>query len=100
MSLLAASPALFAAVAAAFGLVIGSFLNVVIHRLPAVLERRWRAECADLAGQPPPPAGETYNLVTPRSRCPACNAPIRAIHNVPVLSWLALRGRCAAFTLC
>jgi leader peptidase (prepilin peptidase)/N-methyltransferase len=96
VSLLAASPALFACVAAAFGLVIGSFLNVVIHRLPAVLERRWRAECADLAGQPPPPAGEKYNLVTPRSRCPACNAPIRAIHNIPVVSWLALRGRCAA----
>ncbi|HEU0224548.1 MAG TPA: A24 family peptidase [Steroidobacteraceae bacterium] len=96
MSLLAASPALFACVAAAFGLVIGSFLNVVIHRLPAMLERKWRAECAEPGGQAPPPTGEKYNLVTPRSRCPACHAPIRAIHNVPVLSWLALRGRCAA----
>ncbi|MGQ0429527.1 MAG: prepilin peptidase, partial [Gammaproteobacteria bacterium] len=96
MSLLAASPALFAAVAGVFGLVIGSFLNVVIHRLPLVLERRWRVECAELAGTPAPAAGEVYNLWTPRSRCPACHAPIRAIHNVPVVSWLALGGRCAS----
>ncbi len=96
MALLAASPALFAAAAGAFGLVIGSFLNVVIHRLPLVLERRWRAECAELAGTPAPAPGEAYNLVRPRSRCPACHAPIRALHNIPVLSWLLLRGRCAA----
>ncbi len=95
MPVMAFDPALFAAAAAALGLVIGSFLNVVIHRLPVVLERRWRAECADLAGLPAP-AGEKYSLVAPRSRCPACNAPIRAIHNIPVVSWLALRGRCAS----
>jgi len=97
VSLLAAHPALFAAVAGLFGLLIGSFLNVVIHRLPLMLERQWRAQCADLAGVAvPAEPGAALGLVTPRSRCPACSAPIRAIHNVPVLSYLALGGRCAA----
>ncbi len=96
MSLLAANPAVFAAVAALFGLLVGSFLNVVIHRLPIVLDRQWRAQSAELAGRPPAPEGAPFNLVTPRSRCPACAAPIRAIHNIPIASWLALRGRCAS----
>jgi leader peptidase (prepilin peptidase)/N-methyltransferase len=67
-----------------------------MYRLPLVLERQWRAQAAEVEGRPAPPEGEPYNLVRPRSRCPACQAPIRAIHNVPVLSYLALRGRCAA----
>ncbi len=96
MALLAANPALFAVVAGLAGLAIGSFLNVVIHRLPLVLERQWRAQAADLDGRPAPAEPEPYNLVRPRSRCPACQAPIRAAHNIPVLSWLLLRGRCAA----
>jgi len=96
VALLAASPALFASVAGLFGLAIGSFLNVVIHRLPLVLERQWRAQAAELEGRPPEAPGEPYNLLRPRSRCPACQAPIRSVHNVPVLSWLLLRGRCAA----
>jgi len=96
VALLAANPALFAAVAGLFGLAIGSFLNVVIHRLPLVLERQWRAQCAELAGSPPEPQGEPYNLVRPRSRCPGCQAPISAAQNIPVVSWLLLRGRCAA----
>ena len=57
------------------GLAIGSFLNVVIHRLPLMLERQWRAQAADLEGRPAPAEGEPYNLVAPRSRCPACQAP-------------------------
>jgi leader peptidase (prepilin peptidase) / N-methyltransferase len=80
------------------GLAIGSFLNVVIHRLPLVLERQWRAQAADLEGRPSPAEAEAeaFNLLRPRSRCPACQAPIRARHNIPVFSYLALGGRCAA----
>jgi leader peptidase (prepilin peptidase)/N-methyltransferase len=96
MTLLAANPALFAVVAGLAGLAIGSFLNVVIHRLPLVLERQWRVQAAELDGRPAAAEPEPYNLVRPRSRCPACQAPIRAAHNIPVLSWLLLRGRCAA----
>ncbi len=88
-------PAVLPWVAAAFGLCIGSFLNVVIHRLPRMLEREWRAECAALSGQAVP-AEAPYNLVVPRSRCPGCGHGITALENVPVLSWLALRGRCSA----
>lgn len=88
-------PAVFPWVALAFGLCIGSFLNVVIHRLPRMMELEWRAECAELAGQPLPPQ-ETYNLVAPRSRCPACGKGISALQNIPVLSYLALRGKCAS----
>ena len=90
-----AQPAVLPWVALAFGLCIGSFLNVVIHRLPKMLERGWRAECAELAGQSVPnePA---YTLVSPRSACPACGHRIRAWENVPVLSWLVLRGKCSA----
>jgi leader peptidase (prepilin peptidase)/N-methyltransferase len=76
------------------GLCVGSLLNVVIHRLPRMMEAGWRAECAALEGREAP-AQATYNLFTPRSACPACGAPIKAIHNIPVVSWLALRGRCA-----
>ena len=84
------------ALSALFGLLFGSFLNVVIHRLPLMLERRWAAECAELSGQPAPDEGTPLNLLQPRSRCPACQAPIHWYQNIPVLSWLALRGRCAA----
>ena len=80
--------------AGVLGLLIGSFLNVVIHRLPKMLERRWAAECAELSGQEVP-EGKPFNLVTPRSHCPGCQANIRWYQNVPVLSWLVLRGRCA-----
>ena len=105
--LLAQSPPAFIALAFAFGLLVGSFLNVVIHRLPKMLERQWREQCAELNAPPaqadrlaiepaaPAPAEPPYNLVVPRSACPACQAPIRSWHNIPVLSWLLLRGRCA-----
>ncbi|HJT61173.1 MAG TPA: A24 family peptidase [Burkholderiales bacterium] len=88
-------PAVFPWAALAFGLCIGSFLNVVIHRLPKMLEREWRAECAELAGQPLPPEPH-YSLVTPRSGCPACGHRISALENIPIVSWLVLRGRCKA----
>src|SRR6185295_8109505 len=87
-------PAVFPWVALAFGLCVGSFLNVVIHRLPRMMERAWRAECAELSGQEAPKE-EPCNLVVPRSRCPGCGRGIRALENVPIASWLALRGECA-----
>jgi leader peptidase (prepilin peptidase)/N-methyltransferase len=90
-----AQPAVFPWVALLFGLCIGSFLNVVIHRLPQMMEREWRAQCAELAGQAPAPE-ERYNLVVPRSACPSCGHAIGAWENIPLLSWLALRGKCAA----
>jgi leader peptidase (prepilin peptidase)/N-methyltransferase len=95
LQLLQTTPWLLITAAVLLGLVVGSFLNVVIHRLPRMLEQGWRAECAELSGNPLP-AGETYNLVLPRSRCPHCGHPIRAVENVPVLSYVALRGRCSA----
>jgi leader peptidase (prepilin peptidase)/N-methyltransferase len=88
-------PWLLIATAVVAGLLVGSFLNVVIHRLPKIMERQWRAECAELAGAPPAD-GETYNLLTPRSSCPQCGHRITALQNVPVASYLALGGRCGA----
>jgi leader peptidase (prepilin peptidase)/N-methyltransferase len=73
--------------------VIGSFLNVVIHRLPIMMEREWAAQCAELKGETPP-AGEPFSLARPRSRCPRCGHAITALENIPVISWLVLRGRC------
>jgi leader peptidase (prepilin peptidase)/N-methyltransferase len=89
------NPPVFAACAALLGLCVGSFLNVVIHRLPKIMERQWKAECAEVAGQEPAPP-ERYNLVVPRSACPACGHRISALENIPVLSWLVLRGRCTS----
>src|SRR5678815_1274645 len=88
-----AQPSVLPWVVLAFGLCVGSFLNVVIHRLPKMLEREWRAECASLAGQEPPKA-EPYNLVVPRSACPSCGHKISAIENVPLVSWALLGGKC------
>ncbi|MCC5868386.1 MAG: prepilin peptidase [Gammaproteobacteria bacterium] len=78
------------------GLLIGSFLNVVVYRMPIMLQRDWETQCAELREEAPPvhePA--RFNLVLPHSSCPACGTRIRAWHNVPVISWLLLRGRCA-----
>ncbi len=80
------------------GLVVGSFLNVVAHRLPIMMERAWRQQCADLARQPKPdipPGGTAFNLWMPRSACPDCGAAIAVRHNIPLLGYAMLRGRCA-----
>ena len=95
LDLLRESPAWLAAVAGLVGLCVGSFLNVVIHRLPRMMEAQWRAECAAVGGREPPREAP-LNLVTAPSRCPSCGTAIRAWQNIPVVSWLALRGRCAA----
>lgn len=92
--LLRSEPALWIGIAALFGLAIGSFLNVVVYRLPKMMERDWAAQCAELAGTELPPQ-PVCNLARPRSRCPSCSAPIGALHNLPLVSWIALRGRCA-----
>ncbi|HSI53699.1 MAG: A24 family peptidase [Ramlibacter sp.] len=89
------SPAVDAGLAGVFGLLVGSFLNVVIYRLPQMMEREWAAECAELAGKPVE-EGPVLTLSQPRSRCRKCGHAIRWYENVPVFSWLALRGRCSA----
>ena len=108
--LFATSPELFTATVAVVGLLVGSFLNVVIHRIPLMLERDWKAQATELlassaaggssaapavsAAAVPVATSAPFNLVTPPSRCPACGAPIRPWQNIPVISWLLLRGRC------
>jgi leader peptidase (prepilin peptidase) / N-methyltransferase len=82
-------------IAAAIGLCVGSFLNVVIHRLPQMLERGWQRECAELRGESAPELPR-YNLVVPRSKCPKCGHGITALENIPVVSWLVLRAKCSA----
>ena len=91
---LAAGSLLPAVLAAVFGLLIGSFLNVVIHRLPIMMQRESDNYVAHESGKPLPHT-ERYNLVVPRSACPQCKRQIGALENVPVLSYLALRGKCA-----
>ncbi len=94
LALLAASPGLLIGVCLVLGLLVGSFLNVVVHRVPIMLNREWAAQCEELAGREPA-AQPKYNLIAPRSACPSCQAPITAAQNIPVISWLVLRGRCA-----
>jgi leader peptidase (prepilin peptidase)/N-methyltransferase len=88
-------PVVATVVATAVGLCVGSFLNVVIHRLPKIMERGWHAQAAELRGETIAEAPR-YNLAVPRSACPACNHSITLLENIPVVSWLALRGKCSA----
>ncbi|WP_153446003.1 prepilin peptidase [Vibrio algicola] len=102
-------PFLFPILAGVFGLLIGSFLNVVIYRLPVIMEREWKQECFDYLSElkigkkfkndPEITAhldelAQPFNLSIPRSRCPKCGTQIRAVDNIPVISWLFLRGKC------
>lgn len=108
VDLLQSTPGLLAGVVSLLGLIVGSFLNVVIHRLPIMMNRDWRKQCAELAAEnaekagnaasfvAPPAEEKRFDLVEPGSRCPACNAPIRAWQNIPLVSYLVLRGKCAA----
>jgi len=96
---LRAEPGLLLLGAGLLGLVVGSFLNVVIHRLPLMMMAEWRRDASQVLGvEHGADAAETpepVNLVTPRSHCPHCKSPITALQNIPILSWLWLRGRCA-----
>jgi leader peptidase (prepilin peptidase)/N-methyltransferase len=106
LDLLQTVPAAFVAACLILGLMVGSFLNVVIHRLPKMMELNWRQQCAELssAGQADSASPETasgelathppYNLIVPRSACPHCNHPISAWENIPIVSYLLLRGKC------
>ena len=90
-----AHPAVFPWLCLALGLCIGSFLNVVIYRLPKIMQRDWELQCAELRGEKAPPQ-EAFNLALPSSHCPACAQPITALQNIPLASYLALGGKCAA----
>lgn len=94
---LEASPVFFIIAMGALGLVVGSFLNVVIHRLPIIMNTVWTRECQEHLGEMPaePTDQARFNLLTPASRCPHCGHRIKAIENIPVISYLFLKGRCS-----
>lgn len=97
LDLLQTNPPLLLGITALLGLLAGSFLNVVVYRLPIMLQREWATQCAELREEPAPEhTPSRFNLLVPGSACPACGTPIRPWHNIPVISWLMLRGRCAA----
>jgi len=86
----------FVLFAALLGLLIGSFLNVLIYRLPIMMQREWRAQALEYLECPPEPVRERFNLLLPSSRCPHCDHQIRSWENIPLVSWLALRGKCSS----
>ncbi len=94
-ALLKSEPTVFIIVSTILGLMVGSFLNVVIHRLPIMMEREWHANCLELQGKDVPEQSK-YTLVTPRSACPKCQHQIAAWENIPVISYLVLGGKCSA----
>jgi leader peptidase (prepilin peptidase)/N-methyltransferase len=91
-----ADPAAFVFVSSILGLVVGSFLNVVIYRLPVMLNRTWQSQCAELTGGEAAAGQETFNLAVPASTCPHCSHRIRVWENIPLLSYVLQRGRCTA----
>ena len=98
LTLLAQHPLLLIATVFLLGLLIGSFINVVACRLPVMMEREWKRQCMEYLhpDEPAPDAAERFSLIVPRSRCPSCGHAITALENIPVLSWLFLRGKCSA----
>lgn len=97
LQLFSEHPLLFISVVGILGLVIGSFLNVVILRLPVMMEKEWQAECNDLFGSESSTSSNEapFNLITPNSHCPKCLHEIKAIENIPIISYLLLKGRCS-----
>ena len=91
--LLRTNPTIFVTFSVILGLMIGSFLNVVIHRLPKMMEREWHANCLELQGKEVPEQPK-YSIVTPRSACPSCGHQITAMENIPIVSYLMLGGKC------
>ena len=91
--LLRSEPTIFMTLSVILGLLVGSFLNVVIHRLPKMMEREWHANCLELQGKDVPEQSK-YTIVTPRSACPTCGHQISALENIPVISYLFLGGKC------
>lgn len=96
LTFLASHALAFVLSATLLGLLVGSFLNVLIYRLPIMMQRDWRAQAHEYLEHPPEPVGERFNLLLPNSRCPHCAHEIRAWENVPVISWLVLLGKCSS----
>lgn len=95
LDVLASNTLAFVLCALVLGLLVGSFLNVVIHRLPIMMQRDWRAQAREFLELPAEPV-PTFNLVLPNSHCPHCDHEIRPWENIPLVSWLALRGKCSS----
>jgi leader peptidase (prepilin peptidase)/N-methyltransferase len=97
LELFAATPAAFIVVSFVVALLIGSFLNVIIYRLPVMMQREWRSQASEILAEPADglPEGR-FDIIAPRSRCPSCGTPISVLQNVPVVSWLLLGGKCAS----
>ena len=96
MNVLVDTPILFYAIAGLIGLLVGSFINVVVYRLPVMLQRDWQAQARAVLHMPEAPAQPAFNLLVPNSRCPHCQHEIKPWENIPLVSWLFLRGKCSS----